>query len=136
MKHIVGLHIRELSRQVQPFNNPTYYDPEPMESFKHISVTDAKQMVDTVTPVLIDIRDAASYQQGRMAGARHLDNDGIAGFIQEHEFEEPVIVCCYHGNMSQQAAQFLIEQGFDDVYSLDGGYAEWAQTYPSDIETG
>ncbi len=41
------------------------------------------------------------------------------------EFDTPVIVCCYHGISSQQAAQFLIHQGFEEVYSLDGGFEAW-----------
>ena len=45
--------------------------------------------------------------------------------MQQTDFETPVIVCCYHGISSQQAAQFLIHQGYDEVYSLDGGYEAW-----------
>jgi thiosulfate sulfurtransferase len=42
----------------------------------------------------------------------------------------PVIVCCYHGVSSQQAAQFLIHQGFENVYSMDGGFEAWRKELP------
>ena len=106
-----------------------------MDQFKHLAVADARQMLDKEEPVVVvDIRDPESFKQGRIIDALHLDNNGIADFIQANEFEVPIIVCCYHGNMSQQAAQFLVEQGFDDVYSLDGGYTEWVATYPDEID--
>lgn len=107
-----------------------------MDSFKHLSIADAKQLLETSSPVLVDIRDPQSFNAGRIAGAIHLDNNGIGDFIQDQEYDVPIIVCCYHGNMSQQAAQFLIEQGFDEVFSLDGGFTEWAQVYPAIVETG
>ena len=39
--------------------------------------------------------------------------------------DKSIIVCCYHGNSSQSAAEFLVKSGFNDVYSLDGGYEAW-----------
>jgi thiosulfate sulfurtransferase len=45
-------------------------------------------------------------------------------------FFTPVVVCCYHGNSSQSAAQFLVEQGFTEVYSLNGGFEQWKVSYP------
>jgi rhodanese-related sulfurtransferase len=32
--------------------------------------------------------------------------------------------------LSKQAAQFLIHQGFEEVYSLDGGFEAWRQNQP------
>jgi thiosulfate sulfurtransferase len=49
------------------------------------------------------------------------------------EFDTPVIVCCYHGISSQQAAQFLIHQGFEEVYSLDGGFEAWRKDQPFEV---
>jgi len=40
--------------------------------------------------------------------------------------DKPVVVVCYHGMSSQSAASYLNEQGFDDIYSLDGGYSAWS----------
>ncbi|MDA9050683.1 rhodanese-like domain-containing protein, partial [Pseudomonadales bacterium] len=40
--------------------------------------------------------------------------------------ESNIVVCCYHGISSQSVANWLAEQGFDNVYSLIGGYAAWS----------
>ena len=48
--------------------------------------------------------------------------------------KKPVLVMCYHGISSRGAAQFLIGQGFESVYSVDGGFEAWSKTFPQDIE--
>jgi thiosulfate sulfurtransferase len=44
--------------------------------------------------------------------------------------QAPLIICCYHGNSSQNAAHYFSEQGCKEVYSLDGGYEQWKVLYP------
>jgi len=89
--------------------------------------------MDQKSPILIDIRDQASFQNGHITGSLHLDNQGVADFTSSADKSKPLIVCCYHGNMSQNTAQYLAQQGFDDVYSLDGGFEQWKQLYPPDF---
>jgi thiosulfate sulfurtransferase len=45
--------------------------------------------------------------------------------MDEVEFEQPILVMCYHGISSQGAAQYLVNQGFEQVYSVDGGFEAW-----------
>ena len=52
-------------------------------------------------------------------------NDTIVAFMDEVEFEQPILVMCYHGISSQGAAQYLVNQGFEQVYSVDGGFEAW-----------
>jgi thiosulfate sulfurtransferase len=44
-------------------------------------------------------------------------------------------VFCYHGNSSQQAAHFLTERDFTDVFCIDGGFEVWRQLFPLQIST-
>lgn len=74
---------------------------------------------------IIDIRDKASYNQGHIVSAVHIDNNTVGAFIDANEKTKPLIVCCYHGNSSQGAANYMSEQGYTDTYSLDGGFEEW-----------
>lgn len=95
-----------------------------MSQFKHISVEDFAQRPPE-SYVLVDIRDPQSFQNQHLPNAMHLSNDNLQEFINDTEFNETIVVYCYHGNSSQQAAQFLVEQGFEDVYNLVGGFAAW-----------
>lgn len=85
---------------------------------------------------VVDIRDEESYRQGHIAGAFHLHNSNIQDYIQEADPESPLLVCCYHGHMSQSAAAYLSEQGFRETYSLDGGFEAWSQSTAGESESG
>jgi len=99
-------------------------------TFKTIQATQASELLQQNRAGVVDIRDPQSYQQGHIKGALHLDNDKVAAFVAEQDKQKPWIVCCYHGVSSQSAAQFLVDQGFEEVYSLDGGYALWQSVAP------
>ena len=97
-----------------------------MTTYKNISIDDAKQLMAEKGVILADIRDAGSYEASHIKGAIHLTNDNIQDFIRDEDLDTPLIVYCYHGHSSQPAAQFLYQQGFEEVYSLIGGYTAWA----------
>jgi thiosulfate sulfurtransferase len=101
-----------------------------MEQFAHISVQDTLEKISNGCAKLLDIRDEQSFAAGHIDNAVHLTNANLAGFMAENEFDTPIIVCCYHGISSQQAAQFLIHQGFEEVYSMDGGFEAWRREFP------
>jgi thiosulfate sulfurtransferase len=97
-----------------------------MAEFVRLSVNDAANLMREREVLVLDIRDADSYAAGHIQGA-HLLNPEIAAHISNNaDLESPIVVCCYHGNSSQQAAAWFAEEGFEEVYSLNGGYEEWA----------
>ena len=101
-----------------------------MKEFAHISVDKTFELLESKKAKFVDIRDEQSFQLAHVEGAFHLSNGSLTQFMAETDFETPVIVGCYHGNSSQQAAQFLIQQGFEEVYSMDGGFEAWRTNYP------
>lgn len=102
--------------------------------FKHINPIELKEKLGEENVQIVDIRDTASYQSGHIPAAKHIDNHNIAQFIDSAQRDQPLVVCCYHGNSSQGAAQYFYEQGFHDVYSLDGGFELWRTVQPDSIE--
>lgn len=105
-----------------------------MTRFKHINANDAKTLITQGNSQVIDIRDPMSYQTARITNSVRIDNNNIGEFITNANQQAPLIVCCYHGNSSQGAAQYFCEQGFADVYSLDGGFEQWKVLFPEDCE--
>ncbi|WP_145578275.1 thiosulfate sulfurtransferase GlpE [Yersinia alsatica] len=104
-----------------------------MEQFETISVEQAHTRLKENQAVLVDIRDPQSYEAGHAPEAFHLTNSSLHTFMQQTDFEQPVMVMCYHGNSSKGAAQYLLQQGFEAVYSIDGGFDAWAKNYPQEI---
>lgn len=105
-----------------------------MSTFTRISCTDAKALIASNDVNIVDIRDLETFNNGHIIDAEHMDNHSVAQYINDTEHELPLIVCCYHGNSSQPAAAYMAEQGFKDVYSLDGGYEQFASEYPDRCE--
>ena len=97
-----------------------------MTRFAHITVADAQRWLSDTKGLVVDIRDHTSYESGHIEGAIHLNDNNLADFLQTADMDQPLLVYCYHGNASQPAAQFLMDQGFEQTYSLVGGYAAWS----------
>jgi len=100
-----------------------------MSDFKRISVAETLELL-AQQAVIADIRDEQSFASGHMAGAFHLTNTSLGQFMRQVPFEQPVVVVCYHGNSSQGAARYLAEQGYEQVYSMDGGVESWRTQQP------
>jgi thiosulfate sulfurtransferase len=79
---------------------------------------------------LVEIRDVNSYQNSHIKNSERIDNESLPTFLREADMDKPIIVCCYHGISSIQAAGFLAQQGFDEVYSLTGGFAAYSLQHP------
>ncbi|MEH6395717.1 thiosulfate sulfurtransferase GlpE [Pseudoalteromonas sp.] len=103
-------------------------------AFKHISITETQALLNKDDVVIADIRDPNSYQAGHIPGSEHLSNANIGEFMMNKEFDQPIIIVCYHGMSSQGAANYLSEQGFEDVYSMDGGFTQWETQLPEQVE--
>lgn len=77
-------------------------------------------------PAIFDVRDAAAYRQGHVAGAAHLAEDRLPGWLRRLDKDRPVLIYCYRGNASQVFAQTFADFRFTRVFSVDGGYAPLA----------
>jgi thiosulfate sulfurtransferase len=97
------------------------------ERFIEITPQQAWEMMQNEGAVLADIRDTIRFSHSRPQGAFHLTNHSFGTFQDEYDYDEPVLVICYHGISSQGTAQFLVEQGYERVYSVKGGFEGWVR---------
>jgi thiosulfate sulfurtransferase len=96
--------------------------------FKRISVNQAADLIENEAAVVVDIRDVNSFNQSHIQNAVRIDNTNIQQFLSATDKSKPLVVCCYHGNSSQSAAELFNQQGFEVTYSMDGGMSEWSLT--------
>ena len=104
-------------------------------NFKRINVEQTRALQQQGA-VLVDIRDPESFQVAHVSGSQHLDNHSLADFIARANLDLPTVVICYHGHSSQSAAEYLFHQGFEEVYSMDGGFEEWRVLQPDSVVSG
>ncbi|GHZ38856.1 thiosulfate sulfurtransferase GlpE [Vibrio cholerae] len=81
-----------------------------MDHFLHIDVNAAQAMMEQKQAHLVDIRDPQSFQLAHAKNAYHLTNQSMVQFMEQAEFDQPVLVMCYHGISSQGAAQYLVNR--------------------------
>lgn len=95
--------------------------------FEQLACESAKAlMAKTPDLVVLDIRDQASYEANHIPGAQAVSVDQLTGMANTINKQQPILVYCYHGISSQSVAQHLVEQGFEQVYSLIGGMEAWS----------
>lgn len=100
-----------------------------------IDISDALPIIEN-NATIVDIRDLTSFQTSHITNASNLTNDNVQDFIDNNDKNQPVVVCCYHGNSSKGAAEYLAAQGFTQVYSLNGGFSQWSVMFPDQCEMG
>ncbi|WP_163356227.1 thiosulfate sulfurtransferase GlpE [Dysgonomonas sp. 25] len=96
-----------------------------MVTVECINIQQAKEILSTGDALLLDIRDKEDYEEDYDPVSYHLTNENIKAFIRDTPKTKPLIVMCYHGISSRQVAQYLVNEGFEKIYSLIGGYELW-----------
>jgi rhodanese-related sulfurtransferase len=103
--------------------------PAPRTPYRRIGIGAAREIVGRGEVLVLDVRDAASYQRGHIGGARHVSQETVQEFLTRTPRTMAVLI---YGNdrsgTSQAYAQIFSDCGFQDVYSLDGGYDAWNGT--------
>ena len=93
--------------------------------YKAIEPAEAHDLMQQSPITIVDIRDPASFEMGHLENAQQVTGDDVEEFVDSSDFNQPLLVYCYHGISSQSAADYFGEQGFQDVYHLAGGFEAW-----------
>lgn len=78
---------------------------------------------------IIDVRTPQEFAGGYISGAVNINyNDpGFMAQINNLDKNKPVMVYCLSGGRSSDAAQKLVEAGFQNVYDMKGGTMSWSK---------
>ena len=79
------------------------------------------------TSQIIDVRTTEEFSDGHIVNAVNMDvtSDDFEAKIASLDKEKPVMVYCKSGGRSAKAAAILRDNGFKQVYDLDGGMIGW-----------
>lgn len=75
--------------------------------------------------VLIDVREQWEYDEGHIPGVTLIPMNEVSSRLSEIPADKEVILTCRSGNRSGQVANYLREQGFDNVHNMEGGILAW-----------
>ena len=89
-----------------------------------VPTIDAAQVTDDA--FLLDVREPDEWEAGHPPNAHHVPMMEIPGRAAEIPADRDVVVVCRVGGRSAQVVAYLRQQGFGNVYNLDGGMYAWA----------
>lgn len=95
--------------------------------WNEIGTLDAVRLINREDPVILDVSNSTDYAKGHIHGARHMPPSSIEAGNQQllKLTDRPVLVYCRNGQVSPQMATRLTGLGFEQVYLLSGGLAQW-----------
>lgn len=76
---------------------------------------------------LIDVREPLEYEIAQIEGAKLLPLSEFNEWINDLAPEKEIIVMCHHGIRSANLCVFLVRNGFENVFNLDGGIDLWSK---------
>jgi len=116
-------------------------------AMQYISVEDAAKVLNDESYVFFDIRKAADHEASHIPGAKGFDMDaakegdfdaGVATMqVATRDLDKNIVVICYSGKRYAQATTNVLSAlGYDmsKVYTLEGGFTKWSETYPENVE--
>lgn len=80
--------------------------------------------------VILDVRTASEYKGGYIPGAVNIDIYGadFQSQVLKLDKSKTYLVYCRSGARSTNASNFMISNGFKEVYNLKGGMMGWSGT--------
>jgi rhodanese-related sulfurtransferase len=97
---------------------------------REITVLDVKSDQDSgVEFALVDTREESEWARGHAAGAVHLGKGIIERDIEKAipDTSKKIVLYCGGGFRSALAADALRKMGYENVYSLAGGWRVWKE---------
>nr|WP_315233164.1 rhodanese-like domain-containing protein [uncultured Albidiferax sp.] len=96
-----------------------------------ITPTDLPQWLQGQTdPVVLDVREPAEWQAASVQADGftlvQLSMNEIPARLAELDPQRPIACLCHHGARSQRVAQFLLQNGFENVVNIAGGIDAWS----------
>lgn len=87
----------------------------------------SKKITDIPTVTIIDVRSPEEFEGGHIQNAQNINWNGndFDKQISILDKSKPVLVYCLSGGRSSSAAKKMRNEGFKEVYELDGGMMQW-----------
>jgi rhodanese-related sulfurtransferase len=76
--------------------------------------------------VLLDVREPVEIEMAAVPTALHIPMREVPSRLAELDRETPIVVMCHTGRRSFMVAQYLVGNGFSQVFNLKGGIDAWS----------
>ncbi len=98
-----------------------------MKKFGSVTASRMGELLQKQDSLLLDCRKLKDYKDGHIEDALHAHDGLVESLIKKGERSKCIVIYCYTGHSSEHLAELFTSFGFNDVYSVEGGYASWQQ---------
>ena len=99
-------------------------------SITEITINQANTMLAEGSTAL-DVRELLEYETGHIPNALHISRGMLEFMIVKHpDFQEKsssIVLYCKSGGRSALATATLQQMGFNNIYSMAGGFDAWSE---------
>ena len=104
--------------------------PPGKTQYTDISVQQGKEMIDRGEVFILDVRTQEEYASGHLKGStllavQDIPKQELVEKLKEIPKDRKILVYCKSGRRSAQASGILAQNGFAQVYNMNGGITEW-----------
>jgi adenylyltransferase/sulfurtransferase len=97
-------------------------------SMNTLTVQELKSLRDSHDDhFLLDVRQPDEWEQANIPGATLIPLGELPERFSELPRNQKLIIHCKAGGRSARACAFLLEQGFTNVWNVEGGMDAWQQ---------
>ena len=125
------MHVRA-KKEIVAFGDRDHEIDPSRETAPHLTPEEVLEMKDEDNVVMLDVRSNYEHNIGKFKNAVTLDIDNFRDFpLQIKELEplkdKTVITYCTGGIKCEKASAFLLKNGFENVYQIDGGIVKYCK---------
>lgn len=104
--------------------------PPGKSQYTDISVQQGKGMIDRQEVFILDVRTPEEYSAGHINGStllavQDIPKQELDVKLKEIPKDRKILVYCRSGRRSALASGILAENGYPQVYNMQGGITEW-----------
>ena len=81
----------------------------------------------------IDVREPIEHEMASIEQAELLPLSVFNDWIETLQSDEEIVVMCHHGIRSANVCMFLVRNGFEKVFNLDGGIDLWSKQVDANV---
>jgi glyoxylase-like metal-dependent hydrolase (beta-lactamase superfamily II)/rhodanese-related sulfurtransferase len=100
----------------------------PLPHVEDVTADLAQPRIERADWWVLDVREEEEWRRMHIPGAHHIPQAQLASRLNEIPDGAVPLIVCHSGVRSHRAAQFLKQNGYQEVFSLAGGTSGWQQS--------
>ena len=101
---------------------------------KSILPKEVKQLIEKESSLkLIDVRESWEYKLAKLENSQLIPLRELTNHMEKLEPNDILLIYCHHGSRSFYACAYMLQQGFKEVYNLEGGIDAWSKVIDKSI---